>query len=100
MRNLKDKLKQANSVQLTRGQIINIILYMTILIMPLLVVNISIRRYSIAKIMFLYVVSIFLVINMILDKKIKFKKEYLVAILFLIKIFVSSIFSLYKEVAF
>ena len=100
MRNLKDKLKQANSVQLTRGQIINILLYMTILIMPLLVVNVSIRRYSIAKIMFLYVVSIFLVINMILDKKIKFKKEYLVAILFLITIFVSSIFSPYKEVAF
>lgn len=100
MRGLKEKLKKANNVQLTRAQIINIILYMTILIMPLLVVNVSIRRYSIAKIMFLYIVGIFLVINMILDKKIKFKKEYLIAIMFLVTIFIASIFSPYKEVAF
>ena len=32
MKGLKEKLKKANTVQLTRTQIINIILYMTILI--------------------------------------------------------------------
>ena len=37
MRGLKEKLKQANSVQLTKEQIINIILYMTIIIMHLIV---------------------------------------------------------------
>lgn len=100
MENFKEKLKKLNGEQVPRETIINIILYMTILIMPLIVVNISSPRYVLGKLMFLYVAGFFLLVNLILDHKIKFKKEHIIVLLFLATILVSCIFSPYKIIAF
>lgn len=100
MENFKEKFKKINSEQIPREKIINMMLYMTILIMPLIVVNISIRRYSIGKIMFLYIIGICLLITLIKDRKITIKKEHIVAIIFLITILISCILSPYKFIAF
>lgn len=97
MENFKEKL---NGEQVPRETIINIILYMTILIMPLIVVNVSSPRYVLGKLMFLYVAGFFLLVNLILDHKIKFKKEHIIVLLFLATILVSCIFSPYKIIAF
>lgn len=97
MENVKKKL---NGEQVPRETIINIILYMTILIMPLIVVNVSSPRYVLGKLMFLYVAGFFLLVNLILDHKIKFKKEHIIVLLFLATILVSCIFSPYKIIAF
>ena len=100
MENFKEKFKKMNSEQIPRETIINIILYMTILIMPLIVVNVSSPRYVLGKLMFLYVAGFFLLINLILDHKIKFKKEHIIVLLFLVTILISCIFSPYKVIAF
>lgn len=100
MENFKEKLKKLNGEQVPRETIINIILYMTILIMPLIVVNVSSPRYVLGKLMFLYVAGFFLLVNLILDHKIKFKKEHIIVLLFLATILVSCIFSPYKIIAF
>ena len=100
MENFKEKLKKLNGEQVPRETIINIILYMTILIMPLIVVNVSSPRYVLGKLMFLYVAGFFLLLNLILDHKIKFKKEHIIVLLFLATILVSCIFSPYKIIAF
>ncbi|MDY4544544.1 MAG: O-antigen ligase family protein, partial [Bacilli bacterium] len=100
MENFKEKLKKMNSEQIPRETIINIILYMTILIMPLIVVNVSSPRYVLGKLMFLYVAGFFLLVNLILDNKIKFKKEHIIVLLFLATILISCIFSPYKVIAF
>lgn len=103
MGELKEKFKRLNGRQITRVEIINIMLYATILIMPLIVVNVSVRRYSIGKLMFLYVVGIFLLITIIKDffkgKKILAKKEYIVVIIFLLSILIVSIISPYRMTA-
>ena len=67
MGELKEKFKALNGRQITRAEIINMMLYATILIMPLIVVKVSVRRYSLGKLMFLYVVGIFLLINIFKD---------------------------------
>ena len=69
-----EKLKKLNGEQVPRETIINIILYMTILIMPLIVVNVSITRYVMGKFMFLIVADIFLLINVIRNGKFKLRK--------------------------
>ena len=100
MESFKTKLKKMNSEQIPRETIINIILYMTILIMPLIVVNVSSPRYVLGKLMFLYVAGFFLLVNLILDHKIKFKREHIIVLLFLATILISCIFSPYKVIAF
>ena len=100
MERFKTKLKKMNSEQIPRETIINIILYMTILIMPLIVVNVSSPRYVLGKLMFLYVAGFFLLVNLILDHKIKFKREHIIVLLFLATILISCIFSPYKVIAF
>ena len=103
MGELKEKFKALNGRQITRAEIINMMLYATILIMPLIVVKVSVRRYSLGKLMFLYVVGIFLLINIFKDffkgKKIRIKKEYVVLIIFLLSILIVSILSPYRMTA-
>ena len=73
---------------------------MTILIMPLIVVNVSITRYVMGKFMFLIVAEIFLLINVIRNGKFKLRKEYIIAIIFISTIFIVCILSPYKLIAF
>ena len=100
MENFKEKLKKLNGEQVPRETIINIILYMTILIMPLIVVNVSITRYVMGKFMFLIVAEIFLLINVIRNGKFKLRKEHIIAIIFISTIFIVCILSPYKLIAF
>lgn len=104
MGELKEKFESLNGRQITRVEIINIMLYATILIMPLIVVKVSKFRYSLGKLMFLYVVGIFLIINIfreiIKNKKFKFRKEYISLGIFLLTILIASILSPYKNIAF
>ena len=53
MKGLKEKLKKANTVQLTKEQIINIILYMTIIVMPLIVTKKIEPKFLMTKLAFL-----------------------------------------------
>ena len=100
MENFKEKLKKMNSEQIPRETIINMMLYMTILIMPLIVVNVSITRYVMGKLMFLIVVEIFLLINVIRNGKFKLRKEHIIAIIFISTIFIVCILSPYRLIAF
>lgn len=104
MGELKEKLKSLNGRQITRVEIINMMLYATILIMPLIVEKLSNLRYSMGKLMFLYVIGIFLLINIlreiIKNKKLNLKKEHIVLLIFLLSILIVCILSPYKSRAF
>lgn len=99
MRGLKEKLKQANSVQLTKEQIINIILYMIIIIMPLIVTKKIEPKFLMGKLVFLYIACTLACIVFIWNRKYDFKKEHIFAVLFIISILISVIFSPFKKTA-
>ena len=99
MRDLKEKLKQANSVQLTKEQIINIILYMIIIIMPLIVTKKIEPKFLMGKLAFLYIACTLACIVFIWNRKYDFKKEHIFAVLFIISILISVIFSPFKKTA-
>ena len=100
MENFKEKLKKMNSEQIPRETIINMMLYMTILIMPLIVVRTSSHRYILGKTMFLYVVEIFLIINIIRNGKFKIRKEHIIAGIFITTIFIVCLLSPYRLLSF
>ena len=99
MRGLKEKLKQANSVQLTKEQIINIILYMIIIIMPLIVTKKIEPKFLMGKLAFLYIACTLACIVFIWNRKYHFKKEHIFAGLFILSILISVIFSPFKKTA-
>ena len=90
------KLRLDKSVRII---IINILLYSVILIMPFIVVNISGPRYVIGKVWFLYAIAILLTISSLRFKWPKLSKVEVVALLFLLSIFVSVVFSDYRHIA-
>ena len=100
MENFKEKLKKLNGEQVPRETIINMMLYMTILIMPFILIPITFNRYALGKLMFLYVVGIFLTINLIRNGKFKIRKEHIVATIFILTIFIVCVLSPYKKIAF
>ena len=100
MENFKEKLKKMNSEQIPRETIINMMLYMTILIMPLIVVRTSSHRYILGKTMFLYAVEIFLIINIIRNGKFKIRKEHIIAGIFITTIFIVCLLSPYRLLSF
>ena len=80
--------------------LINILLYLTILVMPLIVVNFSNEpRYVIGKVVFIYVANLIGAILLIVNGKFKFKKEHIIAIFFLITILIAAVFSPYGNTA-
>ena len=83
MKGLKEKLKKANTVQLTKEQIINIILYMTIIVMPLIVTKKIEPKFLMTKLAFLYIACTLAFIVFIWNRKYDFKKEHIFAILFI-----------------
>lgn len=99
MKGLKEKLKKANTVQLTKEQIINIILYMTIIVMPLIVTKKIEPKFLMTKLAFLYIACTLAFIVFIWNKKYDFKKEHIFAILFILSILISVIFSPFKKTA-
>lgn len=99
MKGLKEKLKKANTVQLTKEQIINIILYMTIIVMPLIVTKKIEPKFLMTKLAFLYIACTLAFIVFIWNRKYDFKKEHIFAILFILSILISVIFSPFKKTA-
>ena len=86
---------------LKKENIINLILYLLILIMPLIVINFSdYPRYVMGKVFFIYIANIIAVIISLIKSDFKVKKEHGVIMIFLTTIFISFLFSPYKEVAF
>ena len=100
MENFKEKLKKLNGEQVPRETIINIMLYMTVLIMPFILIPITFNRYALGKLMFLYVVGIFLTINLIRNGKFKIRKEHIIVTIFILTIFIVCVLSPYKKIAF
>lgn len=99
MRCLKEKIKEASSVQLTKAEIINIILYTTIIVMPLIVTKNIEPKFLMGKLAFLYIACALACIVFMWNRKYDFKKEHIFAILFIISILISVIFSPFKKTA-
>ena len=74
MENFKEKLKKMNSEQIPRETIINIILYMTIIIMPLIVTKKIEPKFLMGKLAFLYIACTLACIVFIWNRKYDFKK--------------------------
>lgn len=79
---------------------INTLLLLVITIMPFIVFPFGKYYYINTKVIFLYTCGILIFLLMIIDRKIEIKKEYLFTLLFLESIFIASIFSNYKDIAF
>ncbi|NLZ33376.1 MAG: O-antigen ligase family protein [Clostridiales bacterium] len=100
MKNLSGNLKALFRKEIETETLVNIILYSVILIMPFIVVNVSSPRYVIGKLMFLYIIGIFSLYSLIKLKFTKFNLYHKLALVFLMTIFIPSILSPYKYVAF
>ena len=86
---------------LKKEKIINFILYLLILIMPLIVINFSdYPRYVMGKVFFIYIANVIAIIISLIKSDFNLKKEHGVIMIFLTTIFISFLFSPYKEVAF
>lgn len=95
-----EKEKSFLSKEISTENIISLLLYSVILIMPFVVVNVSNPRYVVGKLVFLYIVGIIL---FYLSIKVRFKNfniYHKISFIFLLTAFIPSILSPQKYVAF
>ena len=100
MGRLNQKLKVLFTNEIDLEVLVNIMLYSVILIMPFIVVNVSSPKYVLGKLMFLYIIGIISIYLLIKLKLTKFNIYHKLALVFLVTIFIPSILSPYKSVAF
>jgi O-antigen ligase len=94
------RTKNILTLEIELNKFMNILMYSIILIMPFIVVNFGYPRYVIGKIIFLYFIFILEVITFIKMRDFKINKIQCISLLFLLSIFIPSIFSNYKFTAF
>lgn len=81
------------------SEVLNLIFYATIIIMPFIVVKTSSSKYSLGKLYYLYVVGLLLgiiFIKLLIQKNIiiKFFKEYKILLVFFISLCIASVYSI------
>lgn len=96
-----DKLKNSKfNKDIDNGSIIRFILYFIITIYPFILLPNSMDVPIGARLFLLYLAGVFLLIVAVVDRRIKFNKVHIVAIIFLLSLLIASIFSDYKKIAF
>lgn len=79
---------------------INIILYLVIIVMPFIVADTDNRKYVDGKAIFLYVAASLLIVMILFAGNNKFRKEHVIALIFVLSLVIAACFSHYKQVAF
>lgn len=97
---MKDKIKDIFNKKLTFEETINLLLTLMVVVMPYIIINGYNSFYREGKAAFNYVIGFILLILMLFKRdRLKYKQQK-IAIIFLLTLFISSIFSHYKSVAF
>lgn len=100
MQKIYIKVKDIFTKEIDIKNLVNIILYSVIIIMPFIVVNISSPRYVVGKLIFLYIIGIISMVSLIKLKVAEFSVEHKIALVFLLTMLIPSILSKEKYVAF
>lgn len=100
MTKIRGKAKQILTRELKREEIINIILYSIIFIMPFIVNGWEKPVYVTGKVYFLFVCTILILFFGLKKEKVQIRVEHKISLIFLITILISVLFSPFKDIAF